>query len=1241
MLVMKRSGQASANRGSELEELFAGAIERPRNEWGEFLDAACPDAGLRLEVEALLHAHEAAEGGALPDIGRFEGFGGPVAREVAERMIREEQVRPRGSEESGKWIDRYRLLEEIGEGGFGTVWMAEQREPVRRRVALKIVKLGMDTRQVVARFEQERQALAMMEHPNIAKVLDGGVTEQGRPFFVMELVRGTPITQFCDREKLDTPARLRLFTQVCRAVQHAHQKGVIHRDLKPGNILVTVEEGAEPVPKVIDFGVAKAVESNLVEKTLFTRFGQMVGTPSYMSPEQAGADAAVNDIDTRTDIFALGVLLYELLTGSTPFEAERLQHAALGEVQRILREREAPRPSTRLSSMEQARRVTIARERGTDATALGRSLRGDLDWIVMKAIEKDRRRRYETANGLALDVERFLNHEAVDARPPSTFYRLRKLARRHKVALTTLSAIAGTLVAGVVTSTLFALRAHEAEQLARQNFSGLQKAYDELELAKQVAGAAHAKGQALLVQKLLEEGTGLFNEGELSGLLSLSEAVDAADGDPGLEAKALELWNLAHAWLPGSVESVMDLPYAIAISPDGSLVVWCDARQLCFYRTADRSTVSRPLDPDLSEVVEQPNGDHFCLLGLAFSRCGRLLALHNPQFGVAQVWDVGSRRNVTGLLRHPGDGFDESFRDVGLETVCFNPDATKLATVASNGTACLWDIGTGTMDRPAWTFNLSPRTVAFSPDGRRLGVGHAKRRLPSTDPNVFVFDLANPERASATQATHIRANQFRFIDEQQVLIRGTSAVYRWDLGSGQWEPTASGFYEDLDLSPDRSLFAAGSRDGRARLFSASSLELISPPLDHGGSGVRSLAFGRDGSTLITGGLDGSVQTWSLGESPRRIAKWPQPGSVEEVVASNAAFYVSKSRHRGVMTTGSALLRRLPVPFETVVAPIPDGCDLMDVTPDGSRVLLRSADRTGLLVVELGDQGVLGTPVGVLPLALRSESRQITSGSLDARGERCVFAIKSASADQAEYFRWEITGDGPVMAFFKPDADAAPRVGGIAPRSRSVVATFSADWQVNLVDFETGLGSRVIPIDSRVAAVSFSGSVPGCWIASRQGTIYRCEADGHGEVLPEIRSEASILSASVSGDGDWILAEIRRADSEEVRFKAWFVGGPPPYLSIEMPTVGRSGGRVQALHSFELGWNQYGRPCPVGDRSFVFQRGADLVRLDLPTVPRGLSKTGVRTQAALGVRRDDEQEIRLLRPREFEKARLVR
>ena len=341
-------------------------------------------------------------------------------------------------ERVGAIIGRYKLLERIGEGGFGVVYMAEQQQPVRRKVALKVIKPGVDTRQVIARFEAERQALALMEHENIAKVLDAGATDSGRPYFVMELVHGVPITEFCDKNKLNTHERLELFIQVCRAVQHAHTKGIIHRDIKPTNVLVTLHEGV-PVPKVIDFGVAKATGQQLTEKTLFTNFAQMVGTPLYMSPEQAEMTGI--DVDTRSDVYSLGVLLYELLTGTTPLDKNRLKQAAFDEVRRIIREDEPQRPSVRVSTMGVQAARSISAHSKRDLQHLGRLVSRELDWIVMKALEKERARRYETASAFAADIQRYLRDEPVEACPPSAWYRFRKFARRRKGVLMAVSGV--------------------------------------------------------------------------------------------------------------------------------------------------------------------------------------------------------------------------------------------------------------------------------------------------------------------------------------------------------------------------------------------------------------------------------------------------------------------------------------------------------------------------------------------------------------------------------------------------------------------------------------------------------------------------------------------------------------------------------------------------------------------------------------------------------------------------------
>ena len=365
-------------------------------------------------------------------------------------------------EHAGSVIGPYKLLQQIGEGGFGMVYMAEQEKPVRRVVALKIIKPGMDTSQVIARFESERQALALMDHPNISRVLDAGATGSGHPYFVMELVKGVPITEFCDKKQSPPEARLKLFIDVCHAIQHAHHKGVIHRDIKPSNVLVTLHDGV-PVVKVIDFGVAKATVQKLTERTLFTAFGQMLGTPAYMSPEQAEMSGL--DIDTRSDVYSLGVLLYELLTGTTPVEAEHLRAAGYAEMQRLIREQDAPRPSTRFSSLGDTASV-VAVNRGLDVKQLVQLLSGDLDWVVMKALEKDRNRRYDTPGSFAEDVERYLRHDAIVARPPSTAYRVRKFAQRNRGAVLTGTVVAAALLAGIAVSTWQALRARRAEAAA-------------------------------------------------------------------------------------------------------------------------------------------------------------------------------------------------------------------------------------------------------------------------------------------------------------------------------------------------------------------------------------------------------------------------------------------------------------------------------------------------------------------------------------------------------------------------------------------------------------------------------------------------------------------------------------------------------------------------------------------------------------------------------------------------------
>jgi serine/threonine protein kinase len=490
------------------QSLFTAALEKQDPaERAAFLDQACAsDSALRQRIERLLQRHQ--EANSFLDSPAAAGVDSPQADNPGTWPTKrtssvEEPTPPEGP---GSVIGPYKLREQLGEGGMGLVFVAEQQHPVRRKVALKVIKPGMDTREVIARFEAERQALALMDHPHIAKVLDGGATGSGRPYFVMELVKGTPITEFCDQEQLPVRARLQLFLQVYEAVQHAHQKGIIHRDIKPSNVLVVSHDGT-PAVKVIDFGVAKAIGQRLTDKTVYTHFAQLVGTPLYMSPEQAGESGL--DIDTRSDIYSLGVLLYELLTGTTPFAKERFKEVDYDEMRRIIRGEEPPKPSTRISTLGQAS-TTIATHRKSDPRRLSQLFRGELDWIVMKALEKDRNRRYETASAFAADVQRYLHDEPVLACPPSVGYRLRKFARKYRMPLRIAGGFVVVLVLATAVSTWQAIRATRERDRAAASFRMARDAVDQLFTRVSQSPKLKAQGMEKFRKDLLQDAKGFY-----------------------------------------------------------------------------------------------------------------------------------------------------------------------------------------------------------------------------------------------------------------------------------------------------------------------------------------------------------------------------------------------------------------------------------------------------------------------------------------------------------------------------------------------------------------------------------------------------------------------------------------------------------------------------------------------------------------------------------------------------------
>jgi WD40 repeat protein/serine/threonine protein kinase len=825
-------------------ELFVAAVGKDDPELREaFLVEACAgDEELLREVRELLEAHRDAS-----DFLESPAVSPMMA--VNSRTL---------AEGPGTVIGPYKLLEQIGEGGMGVVYMAEQFLPVRRKVALKLIKPGMDTRQVVARFEAERQALALMDHPNIARILDAGATGTGRPYFVMELIRGSPITEYCDRNQLSISDRLELFVLVCRAVQHAHLNGIIHRDLKPSNVLITLHDGT-PVPRVIDFGIAKATgQQTLTDRTNFTAFAELLGTPMYLSPEQAELSGI--DVDTRSDIYSLGVLLYELLTGTTPFDHATFRKAALDEVRRIIREEEPPPPSSRCCSLPQLGSAAPT-NRQTDARKLNRALRGELDWITMKALEKDRRRRYETVGAFAGDIARYRRHEPVEAGPPSAWYRGRKFARRHRRALT--FAAIGVMSAAVIIGTWarFALSLDRARRAAAESRTESQRRASEARRHRYVAD--------------IRQSYELVQKGQTAAALELLNKWLPAPGELDVRNFAWHyMRRLCHderRTLRGHTGAV----FAAEFSPDGRTLVSCGqdqtvrfwevatGRTLCTITAHDAEVNSAAFSPDGRTVVTAgDNGQvrlwdvatgglratiaaHRGPAGAGFTRDGRRVISGGRKDHLINVWDVATSQLVAST----------KVTDSDLEHGVLSPDGRTLATAGGDGYVKLWNLADLTL-KHSLRLHRAVFGAAFSTDGTRLVTADAGGR-------VLVWDLKTGKPLPGFQGfAHIddvRAVAFLGGNRTVVSADGHAVLRLSDASTGQSLATLNGHTGKIwgmSVSPDGTTLATASGDGTVRLWDARVPQFwLAIPVPNS---AGPLAFTPDGQTLVVTGVVGGT-----------------------------------------------------------------------------------------------------------------------------------------------------------------------------------------------------------------------------------------------------------------------------------------------------------------------------------------------------------------------------------------------
>ena len=1067
------------NRAPDPEAIIlTAALELDAGQRAAYLDEVCvSDAALRQQVEALLQAHEQAGDFLEAPPSGFELTktalgGGPL------------------TEKAGDRIGRYKLLQKLGEGGCGVVYMAEQDEPVRRRVALKVIKLGMDTQQVIARFEAERQALALMEHENIAKVLEVGATDAGRPFFVMELVRGVKVTDYCGLNQLSTRERLKLFVPICRAIQHAHQKGIIHRDIKPSNILVTVNDGV-PVPKVIDFGIAKATQGRLTDHTLFTAFEQFIGTPAYMSPEQAVMTS--QDIDTRSDIYSLGVLLYELLTGTTPFNAQEMLQSGLDEMRRTILHEEPMRPSTRLGTLAGSELAKLAQQHRTEPPGLLHGVRGDLDWVVMKCLEKDRARRYETANGLAMDIERHLKDEAVVARPPSTLYRLQKLVRRHKLVFAAMSAVAAALVVGVV-GVFWQWRRAEGHAEAEAKLLLLNE-----EQALKVRLNLYAADVSLASQAIQRGDYGLGRR-TLAALVPKTGEADVR----GFEWRYL--WNLCQGDQLATLQGHQWIVTCTAFSPDGR-----------WLATGSQDGTARIWNARQRQpIATLPGVAHGAVWSVAFSPDAELLMTAGHR-GV-QLWNTKTWQAITNF---PGQ----------LAVLSRTGSVMVIADSSpfwfeSAGKVTLWDYRRGKVVRE---FAKPGRRLALSPDGRRLASAG-----PAAGVELWDTSTGQLLRTLATDSS-VWSLDFS-PDGNRLLSAGwTNEALLWNLAAEQPPERLRGHYLNVwsaSFSPDGLTVVTTGTDQTIRLWDAATLRLERILHGHGGE-VWCASFSADGKLLASGGKDQNVMLWAP-EPPAPRGRVRNANGTCPIFSPDgallAATVITDSRfHSAVWNTRDGR-PSLELPEDDVIA----------FSRDGTHVISWDRDEAGLKFISLQSQTIEHIPLaGIGP-----QTGPFYPWGFSPAGDY-MFAI-----DKAGLVRFWETVSGKYLGSLRgPEPPICTAV--LGPVGKHLAISLERERLVRLYERSTGRELELAGHHDSVTGLDFSPDGTRLASGSVDGTI-RLWDTGTGSqlaMLPGHMQEATGVAFSPDGR---TLASVSQKES----VKLWHLSTQRELLSLDFPLAGR-------------------------------------------------------------------------------------